>query len=55
VLEVEQDVLEELERDLLGRGEVVALDRPAAGCRGELGARADGVVDLGGDSRAGEI
>ena len=55
VLQVEQDVLEELQRDLLGRGDVVAFDRPLACNSRELGARANGVVDLGGDSHAGEI
>ena len=55
VLEVEQDVLEELERDLLRLGDPVALDRPVARRRRELGARAHGVVDLRRDPHAGEI
>ena len=55
VLQVEQDVLEELQRDLLRRGDALALDRALARGRRELGARAHGVVDLRGDSHAGEI
>ena len=55
VLQVEQDVFQELERDLLRGRDVVTLDRPLAGSRRKLGARAHGVVDLGGDSHAGEI
>src|SRR5262249_37299116 len=45
VLEVEQDVLEEFERDLLRLRDPVALDRAVAG-GGELRAGAQGVVDL---------
>ena len=43
VLELEQDVLEELERDVLGLGELLALDRLVAG-RGQLDGGAHGVV-----------
>ena len=49
VLELEQDVLEELQRDVLGLGELLALDRPFAG-RGQLGGGAHGVVGFGGDA-----
>jgi hypothetical protein len=49
VLQLEQDVLEELERDVLRLGETLALDRAFIG-GGELGRRADGVVGLGGDA-----
>ena len=48
VPEVDQDVLEEVERDLLRLREPVALHRAGAG-RGELDGRADRVVRLGGD------
>ena len=51
VLELEQDVLEELERDVLGLGELLALDRAFAG-GGQLGRRAHGVVGLRGDAHA---
>ena len=46
VLELEQDVLEELQRDVLGVGEALALDRALAG-GGQLGGRTDGVIGLG--------
>jgi hypothetical protein len=45
VAQVGEDVLEELERDLLGLGDPVALDRPGPG-RGQLDRRPDGVVRL---------
>jgi hypothetical protein len=45
VAQVGQDVLEELERDLLGLGDPLALDRPGLG-RGQLDGRPDGVVRL---------
>ena len=47
VLELEQDVLEELQRDLLRLGELLALDRLAVGGGGELERRPHGVVGLG--------
>ena len=46
VLELEQDVLEELQGDVLGVGEALALDRALAG-GGQLGGGPDGVVGLG--------
>ena len=51
--QLEQDVLEEVERDLLGRGEPLALERARSigielSC-GELGGGAQGVVHLGRD------
>ena len=52
--QVGEDVLEELLRDVLRRRELRALDGAAAG-GGELGRRADGVVDLGGDAHAGRL
>jgi hypothetical protein len=45
VAQVGEDVLEELERDLLGLGDPVALDRARLG-RGQLDRRPDGVVGL---------
>src|SRR5207248_7349536 len=53
VLEVEEDVLEELERDLLRLRDPVALDRTAVRGRGELRARPDRVVDLRRDPHCG--
>ena len=49
VLELEQDVLEELQRDVLRLGEPLALDRALAG-GGQLGRRPHGVVGLRGDA-----
>jgi hypothetical protein len=49
VLELEQDVLEELQRNVLGLGEPLALDRPFAG-GSQLGRRSHGVVGLRGDA-----
>src|SRR5918994_609071 len=46
VLQLQQDVLQELEGDVLGLGDLLALDRVLAG-RGELGGGTDGVVRLG--------
>jgi hypothetical protein len=54
MLEIEQDVLEELERDLLRLRDPLALDRPFAG-RGELGPSTHRVVDLRRDSHSCEI
>ena len=45
VLELEQDVLEELQRDVLGLGEPLALDRALVG-GGQLGRGPHGVVGL---------
>src|SRR6476646_5583566 len=50
VAQVEQDALEELLRDPLGRRELLALDELPGG--GELEHRAQRVVDLGGDAHA---
>ena len=47
VLEVEQDVLEELQRDALRLGELGALDRLAVGGGGQLEGGAHGVVGFG--------
>ena len=49
VLELEQDVLEELQRDLLGLGELLALDGLLVGGGGELQRGPDRVVGFGGD------
>ena len=49
VLELEQDVLEELEGDVLGLGEALALDGPLAG-GGKLGGGPHRVVGLRGNS-----
>jgi hypothetical protein len=48
VLELAEDVLEELERDVLGFGDRLALDGLSPG-GGELDRGPDGVVDLGRD------
>ena len=47
VLELEQDVLEELERDLLRLGESLTLDRLALGRSRELERRSHRVIGLG--------
>ena len=46
VLELQEDVLEELQRDVLGLGEFLALDRIVVG-GGELGSRPHRIVSLG--------
>ena len=48
VLQLEQDVLEELERDVLRLGELLALDGLVAG-GGHLDRGAHGVIGFGGD------
>ena len=47
--EVHEDVLEELDRDALGRGDALRLDRGVVG-GGELERRPHRVVGLGGDA-----
>jgi hypothetical protein len=47
VLELEQDVLEELQRDVLGFREALALDGLPLGSRRHLECRAYGVVGFG--------
>ena len=49
VLELEQDVLEELQRDVLGLGQALALDRALLG-GGQLGGRPHRVVGLRGNA-----
>ena len=49
VLELEQDVLEELQRDVLGLGEALALDGTLVG-GGKLGRRPHRVVGLRGNA-----
>ena len=57
--QLEQDALQELRRDLLGAGDLVGRDRPAApgtaGRRGKLGGRAEGIVDPGGEAHVGKV
>ena len=50
--QLEQDVLEEVERDLLRGRELLALDRLPRRRRGELRKRAQRIVDLGRDPHA---
>ena len=52
VLELEQDVLEELQRDVLRLGEPLALDGALLAGGGQLGRRPHGVVGLGGNPHA---
>jgi hypothetical protein len=47
VLELEQDRLEELGRDLLRLGQLVAFDRPAVSAGRQLGRGTHRVVGLG--------
>ena len=47
--ELAHDVAQEVDRDVLGGGQLVRLDRPVPG-DGQLGEGADGVVDLRGDT-----
>jgi len=49
VLELQEDVLEELQRDVLGLGELLALDRIIVGS-GELSRRPHRIVSLGRDA-----
>ncbi len=55
VLEVEENVLEEFERNLLSLGDPVALDGPLAGGGREFCTRPHGVIDLCRNTHAGEI
>ena len=50
VLELEQDVLEELQGDVLGLGEALALDRPLLAGGGQLGSGPHRVVGLRGNA-----
>ena len=50
VLELEQDVLEELQRDVLGLGQALALDRASSAGGGKLGSGPHRVVGLRGNS-----
>ena len=49
MLQLEQDVLEELEGDVLGLGQALALDRPLL-VGGKLSRRSHGVIGLGRDT-----
>ena len=50
VTQLAEDVLQEVERDLLGVGDPLRLDRLLVWCRGEFDRGADRVIGFGGDA-----